>query len=255
MKKLLAALLFFCLILIPIHLLAESDTKEKEKPKPYCPTSLISDNDKCMNCHIMSAGKFRLKETRPDAHVNYPTNTKILGFGTENPTGLFELFGEISNCNYDQLFTAMDFFAARGITHITMEIYSYGGGLLAAWRTKGLIDDWIGKGNTFNTKVLGAAISAAAVLFATGQERIAHAQAEIMYHELWTFKFFDVSTPSDKEEEARVLRHLQDTITKWLATRCNKTKDELDEYMKKKEYWLRGEEAFEIGLATKLIGG
>ena len=260
MKKLIVVPLLFCFIFFPSLAFSyeeavEPEKTEKEKPKMYCPTTLMTDNDRCMSCHVMSGGKFTLKETKPDAHVNYPTNTKILNYGTDEQSGLFELYGEISNSNYDELFSAMDFFTARGITHITMEIYSYGGGLLAAWRTKGLIDEWIANGNTFHTKVLGAAISAAAVLFATGQERIAHAQAEIMFHELWTFKFFDLATPSDKEEEARILRHLQDTITDWLTTRCNKTKEELDDLMKKKEYWLRGKEAYEIGLATKLIGG
>ena len=153
-----------------------------------------------------------------------------------------------------ELRDALRFFSQYDITHVTMEIYSYGGDLFAAWRIKGLIEEWIAAGNTFDTKVLGAAVSAAAVLFAAGQERIAHTRAEIMYHELYTFAFFEISTPAQTEEKARVLRHLQSNISSWLASRTKLKKEEWDNLMRQREHWIYGSEAFNIGLATKLIG-
>lgn len=230
--------------------------EEKGTPQqiPHCPTTLISDNTKCLMCHVMSGNKFVVKKFPSDSHIVYPDNTKIIEANGKKE-GLYVMYGEIGPQEYDNLFKAFNFYHEYNISKVTIEIYSYGGDLFSAWRIKGLSEEWVAQGGKLNTKVYGGAISAAAILFAIGQERIIHAQAEIMFHELWSFKFFDVSTPSDKEDEARVLRHLQDNITSWLATRCNKTKNELDELMKKREYWLNGKEAFEIGLATKLING
>ena len=241
------SVLIFCMII------GTSFGEDEKVPMTWCPKTLISDNKMCLNCHVMSGKSFRLKEFPEDAHIKYPTNASIVEVGGKQE-GTYEVYGEISNLVYDRLSKAFDFFLNRGINKVTIEIYSYGGDLFAAWRIKGLIENWIESGGQIDTKVYGGAVSAAAILFAVGQERIAHAQAEIMFHELWTFSFFEVSTPSDTESKAKVLRHLQDNITSWLASRCDLTKEELDSLMKKKEYWLNGKEAFEIGLATKLIG-
>ncbi len=69
-----------------------------------------------------------------------------------------------------------------------------------------------------------------------------------MWHELITFELFSISSPSDKEDAARVLRHLQNTINQWLSTRISKTKDEIDTLVKKKEWWLNGQEALDVEL-------
>ena len=71
-----------------------------------------------------------------------------------------------------------------------------------------------------------------------------------MWHELLSFEMFGkVSTPSDKEEEARVLRFLQDTRNEWLSQHCKLTKKELDEKIRKREFWMTGEQAIEYGFA------
>ena len=75
-----------------------------------------------------------------------------------------------------------------------------------------------------------------------------------MFHELWTFDFLKISSPSDKEDEARVLRHIQDGITAFVASRSILTKQEVDNLIRKKEFWVSGIDALKYRFATKLIG-
>jgi len=95
------------------------------------------------------------------------------------------------------------------------------------------------------TRVHGIAASAAAIIFCAGTRgyRVAGSRAELMFHELFTFKFIAIETPSDQEDQSRILRHLQDSITAWLAKRGKMSKADLDSRMRKKELWLNGLDA------------
>jgi len=84
--------------------------------------------------------------------------------------------------------------------------------------------------------------------------RVAGSRAELMFHELFTFKFIAIETPSDQEDQSRILRHLQDSITAWLAKRGKMSKADLDSRMRKKELWLNGLDAKELGFADIVIG-
>jgi ATP-dependent protease ClpP protease subunit len=75
-----------------------------------------------------------------------------------------------------------------------------------------------------------------------------------MWHELQTLEIFNLSTPSNKEDEARVLRHLQDTANSWLAEVSNLSKEEVDELVRYKELWVTGPEAVQYGFADGFIG-
>ena len=226
--------------------------EEVQAPKTVypCPKTLITDNDRCLGCHV--APSFRLKESFADEHLDYPSGVKILNYGTDDAYGYYVLTAISTN----EVTNYLRYLDRHEIHRAIVEIYSPGGSLFAAWKIKGLFDEWIAEGNIVETRVLGFAASAGAIVFCAGSDgyRVANSQAELMFHELWTFKYLDISSPSDKEDEARVLRHLQDTINSWLATRGDLTKDELDARMRKKEYWINGAEAFEIGFVDRLIG-
>ena len=60
-----------------------------------------------------------------------------------------------------------------------------------------------------------------------------------------------IDTPSKKEDEAKVFRHLQDTIHNWLVTRSTNelTKDEIDAWVRHKDYWMNGKDVIELGFA------
>jgi len=210
--------------------------------------------DKCLECHILRLkdGKpvFGLKEIKPDSYRQCPSGTQIL-----NGKGYY-LIGEINVGESNLIREHFEYLRVHNIKYTLLEIHSPGGSLFAAWRIKGLIDEFESESGTVETRVRGFAASAGAILFAAGTKgfRVANAQSEIMFHELYSVKFLDISTPSDKEDESRVLRHLQNTISSWLATRGKLSKDELDQKMRKQEFWITGKESYELGFADKLIG-
>ena len=82
---------------------------------------------------------------------------------------------------------------------------------------------------------------------------MASPQAELMWHELQALEGFGVTSPSSKEDEARVLRHLQDTANGWLAEVSDLTKQEIDDMVSYKEFWLTGTEAVKYGFADGLL--
>jgi len=231
--------------------LAVPKEKKKEEPIKWCPTTLISDNDKCMTCHVVSGGKFVLKATRPDAHLDYPTDAKILNYGTDNEIGYYLMDSIIPSA----IQTIFWFFEQYGINHVIIEIYSYGGGLFGAWRTKGLFDEWKAKGGILETRIYGGAMSAGFMLFCAGTKgyRFVQPQAELMWHELQAGQWPEVTSPSKEEHKAEIYRHLQDTANEWLATRGKMTKEELDEKVAWKEFWFTGKEAVELGFADGFI--
>ena len=101
------------------------------------------------------------------------------------------------------------------------------------------------------TRVHGMAFSAGLIIFANGTKghRYAAKQSEIMWHELITFAMFKISRPSDIEDEAVILRHLQNTGNHFLAARSNLTVKQWNEKVYKKEFWFTGEEALKIGIS------
>lgn len=240
--------IFSLILLLSFFNLASAEEKKKIE---VCPKTKMSD--RCLDCHVIP--DFRLKEIRPDAHLDYPTGVIILNYGQPKAQGYFELT-DISNQSANQIKNYFRYLERHKINYAVIELFSPGGNLFAGWKIKGLIDEWKTSGRICETVTHGIAASAGAIVFAAGSEgyRKMNTRAELMFHELTSFKLIDISTPSDKEDEARILRHLQDTITSWLAKRAKLSKEELDTRMKKKEFWINGIEAKEIGFADKLIG-
>jgi ATP-dependent protease ClpP protease subunit len=136
---------------------------------------------------------------------------------------------------------------------MVMKIHSGGGSLFGGYQAVGVMQNWISKGYEIETRVNGFAASAAFFIFCGGSTRLVSPQAELMWHELITFSMFDVSGPADKEDQAAVLRHLQDTANTMLADMCSLTKEEIDTKIRKKEYWMNGSDAFAVGFATGLL--
>lgn len=227
-----------------------SQPTQKDKPATICPKTKMVES--CTTCHVGS--DFRIKETKPDAHIDYPNyTTKIIGWETGNLKGYFLL----EAINSDMLSNALKFFRQHHIKYITIEIFSPGGSVMHAWRMIGMIRQFESEGNIIETRVNGMALSAGFMLFISGTKgyRYINPQAELMAHELMSFKLFDIATPSSKQREADILRHLQDTIDFYIVSRSNVTKEELEKYTKDwGEWWVRGTDAIKYGFADKLIG-
>jgi len=259
--------IIFCVVLSVILLLASivratpastnyydclknGDKKKANKPVSICPQTKMGEGT-CMSCHVMrvDAGKtyFGLQEVKKDAYRKYPNDsTKIDMSGN----GRFFL----QNINDTSFRESLNYFYEQRIKKVIIEIHSPGGSLFNAWRIKGMIDEAISNGIRVETRLYGIAASAGFLIFVSGQDRVTTPTAECMWHELITGEWLAIKTPSDKEDEAKILRHLQDVANSFISGKSTMSKDELDAKIRKKEFWISGKEAFELGFATRLIG-
>lgn len=249
MKRLLVALAIFVIgggLVLPVYAMPDPELyseycDEKEKPiVQQCPKTKMTED--CLRCHTIP--NFKLKEAGPDEGRNYP-NSAMWVRGDVGYLILEDIWDE----NTWEFF---DYLTQHDIKHAVIEVYSWGGDLMAAWRIVGMMRFFESQGGLVETRCHGIAASAGALIFVSGTmgHRFVTSTAEVMFHELWTFAFFKFESPSDKEDEARVLRHLQDTMNEWIASKSAKMdKETLDAAVKKKEYWLRGSEMIEVGFA------
>lgn len=215
------------------------------KQTQACPKTMLQTD--CFNCHTIPS--FKLKEAPPDETLTYPIpNMKI----ANNKGYLF-----VSQVYDDDFKKFFDYLDHKGIKYGVIEIHSPGGGLFAATRIVNLMALWEAKGGVIETRVHGFALSAGFMIFIAGTKgyRFVSPYADLMWHEIISLEMFAIklSTPSDKEEEARVLRHLQNTRNAWIATRGKLSKEEIDEKIRKKEWWISGLDALKYGFADKLI--
>lgn len=212
---------------------------------PYCPKTLMMRD--CLKCHTVPS--FKIKEAFPDEVNVYPIeNMRVI-----DEKGYFSV-AELSSNNFKKFF---DYLSYKKINYAVIEIHSIGGSLFEALRIINLMSFWEKEGNIIETKVNGVALSGGFIVFIGGTKGYRNMSkfANLMWHEITTFEMFaiKISTPSDKEEEARVLRQLQDYINSWIATRGNLGKTQIDEKIRKKEWWMNGEEAIKYGFADRLF--
>jgi ATP-dependent protease ClpP protease subunit len=221
--------------------------KDKKEVEAFCPKTRISDNKLCFSCHV--APDFGLREAKPHRDKDMPWDTKIID---GKP---YYIVDTVADDNVQDFFNYV--YWHPEYRHVVIEVHSPGGGLLDAWKIVGLMDEAKSRGITVETRCYGLAASAGFLIFVNGTmgSRFVNKTAELMHHELWSFRFFDFASPSKKEDEAEVFRHLQDTIHNWLVTRSTKTitKEELDEWVRHKDYWMNGAEAIELGFADGAI--
>ncbi|MEO0166594.1 MAG: ATP-dependent Clp protease proteolytic subunit [candidate division WOR-3 bacterium] len=236
MKKL---IFLFVLLFIASFAFAEN------KDAGFCPKTKMKED--CLKCHTVP--NFKLIESKPDETNVYPIQEmKVL-----NGKGYLYL----KFIEDDTVKKFFDYLDMKGIKYAIIEIHCPGGGLFAATRIVNLMHHWESKGGIIETRVYGFALSGGFMVFIAGTKghRFVSPYADLMWHEIISIEMFAIkfSTPSDKEEEARVLRHLQDVRNSWIASRGKLSKQELDEKIKKKEFWMTGEEAIKFGFADGLI--
>ena len=250
----------YTILAMLVVLIAFPAFAKKEKPKEEKPESIskcaklpiYGELRDCMSCHVPPS--MRLKEEDPHAWRDYPVRNMWVYSDAQGEYGYYAFIDDVSH-NYSGVYFYQFFryLEKHNINRAIIEVQSFGGSVFEAWRIVGILAEAISKGFKVTTKVQSIAASAGAIIFLAGEERLISPTAELMFHELWTFKFLAIESPADKEDEARVLRHIQDTITEWVASRSNLTKKEIDELTRKKEFWVRGTQAMEYGFATGFI--
>ena len=231
----------------------EATIQEKEeegKLQSICPRTLMKES--CLQCHTKD---WRTKEVPWDAHLSYPRNTKIYfekkGTEIESKWG-YHLLDYI---DADTVKQVLDFFDDYGIRHVVFEIQSYGGSGFEMWRIVGLMQEWKENGGIIETRVNGMAISAGFCIFVSGSKgyRLVNPYGELMWHEIQALEWPEVTNPSKTEERARVYRHLQDTGNSYIASLSKLTKEQLDEKVNFREFWMTGKEAVDFGFADGFI--
>ena len=257
MKKLLLAIIV-AILMVSMPCLGFPDgvpwgPKDKDKEQKIvqqCPRTKMTE--KCLDCHVTPS--FALKEIHPEAIYQYPPriSNKMRLIGAAEPLTGYLLVTDVDSEEFALFF---HYIAWHKITHVILEIQSPGGSLFEAWRIVGLMKSLEDTGVKVETRVHGFAASAGFMIFVSGTKgfRYASPHAELMWHELMSFSMFKIETPSSSEDASRILRHLQDTANSWLAARSKLSKEELDEKVRKKEFWCNGKEALGLGFVDKLI--
>ena len=223
----------------------------KEEKKAQCPKTLYTEEARCSTCHIPPT--FKLKEADPDSLRDYPIGgLRVRGEGNEQ-YGWFRIY----DIHSEEIQRIYDYLNRHNIKKMIWEIHSPGGSLFEVYRIIGLMKyHELENGIVNECRLHGFGASAGFLFFeaATDGHRIVSSTCEGMWHELLSFSMFKLTTPSSSEDEAVVMRHLQDTAQTWLASKCKLTKDELDKLIHKKEAWWNGCQLYELGFADRVIG-
>jgi len=233
---------------------AAADVAEAGQPKAgYCPVTLVKgDYWDCARCHVErpAAGMgWPLKESSPTAKYDPPAGVRVL-YRAGEFVG-YILLDSIAAHYINNAFEYLNWHPE--ITKVIIEVQSPGGAVFEAWRIVGIIVGWHDRFE-IETQIKGMAFSAGFLIFQAGEVRAAAPHAELMWHEVRSWVMFDEKTPSKLSDEADVYRHLQDNAHRWILERVGGVdKKELDELVNKKEYWLTGSDALEVGFVDKLL--
>jgi len=259
MKKIMIILNLFVFMVCVGNILAEprqvvsnsSTRKEKPTNQARCPaTTIIGKATDCLRCHV--EGNFEVKETDPDAVRSYP----IFGMFVRDGYGYY-VIKDIGDQLADNMLRFFDYLTRHNIDKAILEIQSPGGSLFDACRVIGIMTEWqkAKTGRIIETKVNGFAASAGFLIATSGTVgyRYASKVSLLMWHQLYTFSMFKISTPSSSADEAKILKYIQDTINNWIASRSKLTKKVLAEKIEKKEFWVNGTDAVKYGFMDHLL--
>jgi len=231
------------ILAIVLALMAGVAYSESELPPlkfSICPKTLMRDS--CLTCHAYPS--FVLKEIGPNARYDYP----VAGMKITDDVAYYVL----SDINATEVQRVFDYVLWHPVVRkIIIEVHSPGGSLFDAYKIVGMMQHMMSLGYTIETRVYGFAASAGFMVAASGSNghRFVSPTAELMWHELMSFSLFSIDTPSDSEEKARVLRHLQDTANEWLAKVSKMTLVEINDKIRKREFWMNGSQAIKYGFA------
>jgi len=210
-----------------------------------CPTK--GKMEACLSCHISPT--FKLKEQDPQRLYDYPNfATKIMEHGGKKYAHF--LLTTVESSDVSAFFDYIKWHPELE-HHVIIEIFSPGGSLFDAWRIIGMFQLWQERGWIVETRVHGWCASAGFIVAVSGTKgyRFVSKSAEMMWHQLWIFEQWKVSTPSGAKDDAEVLQHLQDTASTFLEERSSLTAEEWQIKVERKEFWCNGEQALEYGLS------
>lgn len=242
MKNYLIMILTFLISLITITAYAQWNDyieKPKEDMKMFgeCPiTHTIGSIKGCLSCHEIRT--FKVQPTN---------NSKILINKNSEKYGYIK----VSNLNDDEVKMFFDYLIEHNINKALIESNGPGGELFKAWRIIGIVNEVRERGISVDTIVYGYAASANFIVFMCGENRIASPYAELMYHQVRKRDFRE-KTPIETQNEADIMKHIQDSVNKYIADKSKLTLEELKKRIINKEFWMNGKEALEMGFVTEV---
>jgi len=249
----LICLLICGVVMLPDCARAEAATAEEEPPADdgvaRCPFTTMTDQETCLTCHGKGKDFKKIKESDPHDLFDYPAHLRIHE-DDQGRFGFYELEGGIGDYCPWMLERAFRYLKRHNVNRIIIDISSPGGSVFAGWETVTVIQYWQANGFDVTTQVRSIAASAAFTIYCAADKRLISPFAELMQHELFGFTFFELTTPTDSKKKTKLLTHLQDTVTAWLARKVGMTKEELAKKLRDREYWLNGVQAKHMGWAT-----
>ncbi|MFC1594961.1 ATP-dependent Clp protease proteolytic subunit [Patescibacteria group bacterium] len=248
MKAFMAFFAISIFLLIPCTITHAHTYEEMEGQKfSECPkTTVRGELSDCLSCHIK--GSFEVIEVSPDANRLYPVRDMRV---IENIA-----YYTIETIDTDDIRNISKYLEWHpAIRKVVLDIFSPGGSLFDAHDIRGIMNNWKDKDIIVETRVQGFAASAGFLIFVSGSKdhRYVDPNAKLMWHELVSLEHTGWKSPSDQEEKARVLRWLQNSTNTYLSERSKLTKEQLDEKVKNKEFWMTGDEARENGFADGYV--
>ncbi len=230
----------------------EGEKAEKEDDGGKCPVTKIKGKvDACKSCHTLidNEGKviWGLKEIGPFSAFNPPRGATFKVIDGET-VGWYD-FETVEDSYIREVF---EYFYRHKTKKLILNVDSFGGSAFDGYSIVNIISEYTGKIQII-TRVQSAAMSAGFLVFAGGHKRVVSPMATLMWHEIAYWAFLKKITPTSSEQEAAVMRMLQDTANEFLASRSNMTKEKIDAEIANKDWFFNGKQALEMGFADELL--
>ncbi len=232
MKK----IFLMALVIAIVGAYGNTPLQAEEKERPVCKSRYQFPGD-CVACHIPPTGE--LGDPLPE------------GIKRDGETVYIYVEHMDFKTFRDKLFSVKRY----RVSKIIVDLFSFGGSLFDSLAMGAILGEHQKEGKTIEIRARGIIASAALILMVSGSKgnRFIDRSALVMFHELSTFKFFSFETPSDKEEETKILRMIQDKVNAYIADRSQISQAELCEKIKRKEFWMDAEMAIKYGFADAIL--
>ena len=173
----------------------------------------------------------------------------------ELSAGILHLRGEIDDVMIDDFNLELSVIRdAEWLSSVTIKITSIGGNAYLAFGIYDALRELSKWGKEVYVVVEGLAASAAAMIVLQGADkRLAYPTASFLLHEPRRWTMFRDETTSQLEDEAAELNRITNKVIDILASRCNKTKEEVRELIRRREVWMDAKEAKDWGLIDDII--
>jgi ATP-dependent protease ClpP protease subunit len=165
------------------------------------------------------------------------------------------VYFSINGMNFDKYRSIFIGYEVLNWKRAVIDLNTHGGSLFDAMGMVSLIQDQQRKGKIIEIRGRGLIASAGLLILISGTPgyRFLDAHSMLMFHELFSFKFFAIETPSDKESEAEIFRKIQNKINSYIVKHSKMSEEELNSRIKKREYWFDASEAVKYGFADEIF--